>query len=273
MLLNAHLSFFFSIIAFIAWLFLILTPAYASKCRAGASSQVLLSSSGLVALVRTRMSLQNYAINSRNRTPFVGAEVLKIFKPAVQGAVKVGGNLPMSFPGVDPKFLLGQRVFLVFAERLRNGVWEAGLCRLIEIVETRAKRACIVLADLYSENPYERERKCLLAYPPDAPLADVAKLLTNKIQDKREYRGEGRVSREVLWQSRERFQSAELRFDRNTARDFLGDKTIKGSMAVSVYLPVGRFNQQEMQRLLRLGRKVTFHGFWEKGSFVIAELK
>jgi hypothetical protein len=258
----------------------------AGPCGEGSPLPYLINSSDAVALIETSTQLTGTVTTpigiiqlpgvdlSRRRTVRTGFRFLQFLKPSLLGGEDKKAAQTIFLLGAKPKKLAGVRTYLAFLRYVRPNVWLAEHCGYLEITpKKRIRYACEAINDLFGDKPYERERLCLLSYPPDADLEAVRKEIMKKLPRDRSFSGAGRITKSIPWRDGVLYQKIWVELDARTRREFFAEKQLRTNRATKLYIRSDAIEEATFVRKTRAERRIKFSGVWSLGSFVIEELR
>ncbi|MCB0323657.1 MAG: putative sulfate exporter family transporter [Bdellovibrionales bacterium] len=245
-----------------------------TRCRRqGWPLHELVASSDAIATVHFERPFQRVKGYGRDHVG-IAFSFQDMMKAPVTGAIPKGARQVLYLE--DPKLheLLVAKEFLVFLQRRGEDEWRANECQYFEITPGGLVRdVCEAISDLFGENRFERERRCLLNLVPAAPLLDVKNEIRGALQSNKEFSGWGRVVRDLRWQQNSPYQAVLFEPDPRRKQEFFGTKLARRTVAVRAYVRSGTYERRELEQLVREGRRIEFHGYWEGGNFLIGSLK
>ncbi len=260
--------------------------AHAGPCGEGLPLAYLINSSDAVALIETKTTLAG-TLNTpigivqlpgvdlkRRRTVRTDFRFLQFLKPSLLGGEDKQAQQKIILLGAKPKELAGVRTYLAFLRYVRPNFWLAEHCGYLEINSAkRVRYACEAIGDLFGDKPYERERLCLLSYPPDADLEAVRKEIMQTLQRNRTFSGTGRISKSVPWQEGVLYQKIWVALDARARKKFFDEKKLRLNRAIKLYIRSDSIDAAEFAKKTRVERRIRFSGVWSLGSFVVEELQ
>lgn len=167
-------------------------------------------------------------------------------------------------------FTLRKRKYLAFLSYLEPNAWAARRCEFLEILpHDMVEEACSAINDLFGENPYERERRCLLNYPPSAPLADVSKEVTKLLRNGETFAGAGRFAAGGRWVNNVSYQPVAVDMDPRARKDFFARSKSVDQFPIKAYIKAEQLSPAKFEHYVQQGKKFDFSGTWNQGSFII----
>lgn len=245
--------------------------ASASPCRQGLSLAAQVNGSDAVAII-TKTDRVERLSNGGLRVYFAFNEMIK--RPLVENYDK---SVPqLLYPqGGDQLTFFGTRRYLVFLKYIAPNSWTVRKCSYLEISrDLMVQDACTAISDLFSDSPYDREKLCLLKYPPSAPLRLVGQEITKLLPDRKEYKGAGSVAADFHYDPASSYQRVYFELDGRARKAFFGTDTVNESFPILGYVKTADVaSKRQLERVLRKGRRLKFQGQWFAGNFVMYTLE
>jgi hypothetical protein len=250
------------------------TPAAGQSCRQAHPLSELVHTSDAIVVVQKKGFIARPAIDRGRLASTFPFTLLQTLKNPVRARLDSSTEQVLYPYGADHRRLRGERRYLVFMDYLRPGVWKTGDCRYFDITNGDLVRGiCSAVSDLYGENPYVRERKCLLNLADAAPLAEVLAEITKSVPKDRSFAGDARIMRDLKWDEDTDFQEVVFEVVPRQRRAFFENDSLKTAITVQGYIRTATYTERELRQLVRTGKRVHLEGFWEKGNFMIARLR
>lgn len=262
--------------SFFSLLSLLLYPshAFSQTCRTAQSLIELIHTSDVVAVGQKKGFFAKPALVRGQLRSTFNFHFLKILKPFVEERLDISQVQTVYPYKADHRKLRGERQYLLFLNRVQPGVWETRNCRYFDITDGKlVRQICSSVSDLFSDSPYERERRCLLNASGAAPLGDVEKEILKKIPADGAFEGFVRMKKAVRWNQSARFQKLRFEVLPKYRSSFFSVENVRAPIEVQALVRTSSFSQRELEKLSREGKRVYVEGFWEQGSFLIAKME
>jgi hypothetical protein len=182
-------------------------------------------------------------------------------------------DLPYN-PRAPFSLILRKRKHLAFLSYLETNAWITRRCRYLEISPgNMVEEACTAIADLFGDNAYERERRCLLSYPPSAPLSDVDQEIVKLLRRDEKFTGTGRFASNGRWINGVDYQFVVINLDPRSRKEFFGRVKNLDQFPIKAYIKTEQLSPTKFEKYALQGKKFSFSGTWNQGSFVIDSIE
>jgi hypothetical protein len=264
-----------SFVFFVCCLLLILSPreAQAVRCKQGLEMAYLVAASDAIVVIEITSVplLQTQLVRNANYS----FSVVSVIKPAlVRPLEKLKKHALRINTGKYQKLRRGQKYF-AFLRYESGNTWSSSPCLVLALTGAGAVRdACTVVSDLFKKNPYEREKRCLLSYPPDVPYEELKKEFLGFLTKEYKYSGVARITDVGAWVEGSPFQHFEISLTARERKKFFPASRLISSKAIRVYIPSSTApSKEEYIKFMRVGKRIEIRGVWTMGSFVVEFLK
>ncbi|HQH27000.1 MAG TPA: hypothetical protein PLP17_06350 [Oligoflexia bacterium] len=242
-------------------------------CRDGKPLARLLNSADAVAIIENAPDIRLPVVRIRGRNVFY-ARFVEFIKPPLVADFDRRNPLEIVIDVPIPMPLIGTRRYLAFLTYLGRNSWQVSRCELLQILpRDKVENACKAIADLFGENPYIRERKCLLNYPPDAELGEVKVEIIKGLRDNATFSGRARFLQNGLWIPEISHQLIVFELESRARKEFLGSEKNIDPFPIKAYIQSSDLSRSKFERHVRVGVRFDFSGRWQKGSFIIDSIE
>ena len=166
------------------------------------------------------------------------------------------------------------RKYFAFLRYVSPNVWTVIPCGLLNVAaDNDVEDACTRISDLYGENRFVRERRCLLSPNPDVGVQALRKQVEDAMLDKQTFRGHGTVISADSWNPSQNFLRIRFRLDGRQRKELFRGKTVRRPFPTLAYLKTESITEQRYRKRSRKGRRCEFRALWYKGSLLLEDFE
>jgi hypothetical protein len=242
--------------------------AKAAPCKEGEPLLKLVNHADAVAIVEVSPSLILGRVSKKSRVR-VQAEFRQMLKPPLRGSIAGASGNTLILESPNLRRFSKARQYVMFL-RQSSAEWFVPSCHYLEITaDGNVPEACGAVSDLFSDNPYERERRCLLSYPASVSLPSLRKEIERITALNDHFSGSGRFAEDARWEPDKEYQEVLVELDHEARKEFFATRRFPRSFPIKMHISRTQLSEEKFARHIRRGVRVQLSGTWDRGSFVV----
>ncbi len=250
-----------------------------NQCPEGRPLAALINNADAIAVIEEKQSFTlpiptPFGLRLAPVSERITASIIEVIKPSLAIPLLPMQSQQVFLEDYRPRSMKKRRRFLAFLTYLSPGNWKARRCEYLYLsADNMAQDACSVINDLFGQNPYVREKLCLLNYPPSAGLQEIKAEIIQASQEGVQFAGSAKFVQNGKWFPLLAYQLVVFELDAQSRKAFFAKERNFSSFPIKAYIKSGDLSEEKFQKYVRQGIRFKFHGKWQQSSFIIESIE